>query len=366
MHCVSLFVFLLALAGTMLVPGSQQTTALSEPPYPPSAVITGVSFDHETYVQRAPGSDNWPMTWADDGHQYTAFGDGGGFGGTNSDGRVSLGVARVEGEHDGFVGRNVWGGKDAENAAQFGGKTYAILSVGSRLFMWVTPGSNITGYNEARLAVSLDHGAHWTQVDWAFTKADGMIKPGFLQFCRAYAGARDAHVYAYFIRLQDDSALTVQKPGKIDLARAPEESILDRDGYEFFAGLDGQGQPTWTKTLSARQPVFEDVNGVGWSVAVSYNAGLGRYLLTTEHDASFQGNLGIFDAPDPWGPWTTVLYDRDWEGLGHLFYWNFANKWLSADGRDFSLVFTGIGDTDSWNSIRGRFSVAGPAPTGGP
>ena len=31
----------------------------------------------------APGSDIWPLTWAADGHQYTTFGDGGGFGGTD-------------------------------------------------------------------------------------------------------------------------------------------------------------------------------------------------------------------------------------------------------------------------------------------
>ena len=30
----------------------------------------------ETIVRRAGGSDNWPMTWADDGDLYTAYGDG--------------------------------------------------------------------------------------------------------------------------------------------------------------------------------------------------------------------------------------------------------------------------------------------------
>ncbi|HJX09709.1 MAG TPA: hypothetical protein VJ733_04335 [Candidatus Binatia bacterium] len=35
----------------------------------------------------APYSDNWCITWADNDHQYTSWGDGGGFGGDQKDGR---------------------------------------------------------------------------------------------------------------------------------------------------------------------------------------------------------------------------------------------------------------------------------------
>ncbi len=75
-----------------------------------STRIVGIEFDWTTLVTRAPGSDNWPLTWCEDDHQYTSWGDGGGFGGTNRDGRVSLGFARIEGDYPGFVGVNVWGG----------------------------------------------------------------------------------------------------------------------------------------------------------------------------------------------------------------------------------------------------------------
>jgi len=66
-------------------------------PYPPSSIIIGLQFNLSTIIERASGSDNWAITWADDDHQYATWGDGGGFGGTNNDGRVSLGVARIEG-----------------------------------------------------------------------------------------------------------------------------------------------------------------------------------------------------------------------------------------------------------------------------
>ena len=325
---------------------------------PTSEVIKGITFDWSTYEQHASGSDNWPITWADDGHQYTSFGDGGGFGGTNQDGRVSLGVARIEGDSTNYRGINIWGGKNARNPAQFGGKSYGILSTGGILYMWVSPGSDAKNYEEARLAVSNNHGTTWTSVDWAFTQSEKIVLPTFLQFGQDYAGARDGYVYSYSIRLQNSNELMVQKPGIIDLMRTPQDRLADRAAYEFFKGLDRDGNPLWTKNLNERQPVFEDPQGVGWNVSVTYNSGLQRYLLMTEHGKTMQGNLGIFDAAEPWGPWTTVHYENGF-GKDHIgsstFYWVFSNKWFSNGGIDFVVIFTGTGSIDGFNMVKGRF-----------
>ncbi len=91
------------------------STALAEAPYPPSPVIAGVAFDWSTHQRSALGSDNWQRTWADDDHQYGAWGDGGGFRGDNTTGRVDLGFGRIEGTRDAYQGYNVWGGKNAEH-----------------------------------------------------------------------------------------------------------------------------------------------------------------------------------------------------------------------------------------------------------
>ncbi len=73
------------------------------------------------------------------------------------------------------------------------------------------------------------------------------------------------------------------------------------------------------------------------------------------------GGRSSFHAPRPWGPWTSVTYQSGW-GAGNIqtstFFWNFANKWLSADGKSFTLVFTGVSNNDSWNTVRGSFTVA--------
>lgn len=332
----------------------------ANPPYPQSPVISSVSFDWSTHERWAPGSDNWPITWADDNHQYTAWGDGGGFRGTNRDGRVSLGVARIEGGRDSYTGYNVWGGKNPENRARFGGKSYGIISVAGVLYMWVSPGSNATSYSEARLYSSVDHGATWKPADWAFIKSDDMILPTFLQFDKDYAGARDNYVYIYANHLKKGDSLSVQKPGEIALMRVPKTGILERNQYEFFAGLDNDDNQTWTTDIAARQPVFKDENGIGWNTSVSYNSGLERYLLITEHTSTMKGYIGIFEAAEPWGPWATVLYDNQF-GRGYIsqttFFYNFSNKWLSEDGKSFVFIFTGIKSNDSWNTVNGSFST---------
>lgn len=341
----------------------------AKPPYPPSPVIKGVRLLWKTHQRAAPGSDNWPVTWADDDHQYAPWGDGGGFGGTNSLGRVSLGVSRIEGPWETHKGYNVWGGHEPENPATFKGKSYGVICVEGVLYTWVglfTPRDD--PFKEVRLAASRDHGASWELADWAFTKAERVMLPTICQFGRNYAGARDGYVYHYLIRYRSEegpddysdkvSWLQAQRPGTVDLARVPTDRIMDRAAYEFFSGTDADGNPMWTRELSERRPVYEDPNGVGWNLSVSYNAGLRRYLLCTEHTETHRGKLGMHDAPEPWGPWTTVAYYDNW-GEGHVplntFYWNFCNKWLSADGREFSLTFTGQKENDSWNVLRGEF-----------
>jgi hypothetical protein len=338
----------------------------AKPPYPASPGIARVEFDFSTHRRLAPGSDNWPTTWGSDGHLYSVWGDGGGFGGTNGTGRVLLGVARIEGDATHYIGKNIWGGFEGENPAQFGGKSYGILSVAGVLYMWVAPQPN-PHLDHSQLAWSTDRGATWQLAGWTFPFADALTVPTFLNFGRDYAGARDGYVYSYFIhpawgpgKATKTTAHTfdVHQPGRIHLSRVPKDALLDRTRYEFFTGLSAAGVPVWSTDVTKKRPVFEDPNGVGWNVSVSYNPGLRRYLLSTEHTETHAGKLGIFDAPEPWGPWTTIAYDEAW-GAGLIevstFYWNFAPKWLSADGTRFTMVFTGRNTNDSWNTVAGRF-----------
>lgn len=324
--------------------------AWADSPYPQSKVVAGVEFDWTTRVRLAPGSDNWPVTWADDDHQYSAWGDGGGFGGTNTDGRVSLGFGRIEGPRSGYKGSNLWGGKRSAHQASFPGKCYGMLSVDGDLYAAVNDCDCDAGPN--RLYNSSDHAASWSAASWTIPGGGG--DAAFLQFGKGYTGARDGFVYIYAPMHRWDM------PGKrVWLARVPKADIMSWDAWEFYGGTSSAG-PVWT-SWSKREAVFEDTR-VCWAVSVSYNAGLKRYLLcTTHHDPLTERGLGIFEAPEPWGPWNTVARYDTWSGplgKGSTFFYSFSNKWTTPDGLNFVMIWTGTGDHDAWNTVEGRFRLA--------
>jgi hypothetical protein len=242
---VCIFIFL-SVNAVQTAPPAQAATSSS--PYPPSPVISGISFDWSTHVRMANGSDNWPVTWAADDHQYTTWGDGGGFGGSNQDGRVSLGVARIEGSAGSYRGVNVWGGKDALQPAQFTGKSYGIAAVDGSLYMWrCGDGSLATAYLFQRLYRSTNQGQSWQETGVEYTQSSfsgsrGFYCPTFLQYGKDYQGARDGYVYMYAPELKS-SSWEVQKPGEITLMRVPRSGLSSRSQYEYFAGLDGGGKP---------------------------------------------------------------------------------------------------------------------------
>lgn len=345
--------------------------ALSGAPYPQSSHITGISWDMSTLKNRAPYSDNWCITWADDDRQYTSWGDGGGFGGNQTDGRVSMGVGRVEGTKDSYTCTNVWGGKNAENPATFKGKCYGLLAIGSTLYMWRTgDGSDANCFGFQELRKSTNYGATWDDANVRFVDADfsgtkGFFAPTFLQFGKAYTGARDGYVYMYAPENKDDQ-WEVQRPGRISLMRVPKSQITQKTAYRFFTGLDGSGNPIWSSDVNERKPVFADpVNGVMRTSAI-YNAGLKRYILITQQKSRFKtndGHIGIYDAAEPWGPWTTIFFKNAWEAgiqipdaKSKTVFWNFSSKWMSADGKKFVMVYTGTG-SDEWGTVEGTFST---------
>lgn len=232
-----------------------------------------------------------------------------------------------------------------------------MISINGTFYMWISPGSDTNNYSEARLYYSTNHGSTWTSSNVVWTQSQGVILPTSLQFGQDYAGARDGYVYLHFINLKNSGGLGIQTPGEIVLARVPVAGILNQGAYEWFSGMNA-GAPTWTSNIGQRQPVFRDTNGIGWTIAVSYNAGLRRYLLTTEHSSSFQGKFGCFDSAEPWGPWTTVTYMNSFGAptiSADTFFWNFSNKWMSQNGKQFVMVFSGINSNDSWNTVEGQF-----------
>ena len=327
------------------------------PPYAPSPVIRDIAWDFASLVRVAPGSDLWPITWAADDNLYTSFGDGGGFGGTNSDGRVSLGFARISGFPPDFTGRNVWGGKDALAQPTFRGKSAGMLSVGGTLYAWVNMQNALRP--DMRLASSQDLGRSWELSEWRFPGRVGAFYPTtFLNFGRDYAGARDGFVYAYGKRW---SAGRDPFAGNDSyLVRVPREMLNEPGAYEFFTGLAGDCTPQWTSDIAEAAPVLSDPNEID-PPNVVFSFALGRYIATTAREQQVQ-KLTILDAPEPWGPWTVVSRHESWGnfGPGASLVFALSTKWMSADGTTVWMVFSSVGELDSFNLIRGTLNLVEP------
>ena len=314
-------------------------------PYPPSTVIRDITWRWETHRTAAPGSDLWPITWGPDGNLYAAWGDGGGFGGTDSDGRVSMGFARIEGGPTDFRGFNVNGGKNPENPASFPkkGKTGGILFLDGTLYAMVNLQDDRWPNVNHVLAWSTNCAATWSKADWLFPRGVGNFQPGkFLNFNRNYTGVPghlDGFVYLYGPKQPARDG----EEKELFLARAPRDRLRERDAYEFFAGLGSDKQPTWSADAARMQPVFSDPNGVTTPTVV-WNPALRRFLFANFHTGP--GQLGVFDGPQPWGPWTTVGYYDDWGQMGQDgegLTCGFPEKWMSEDGLTLWSVFSVYG-----------------------
>ncbi|MEX0939221.1 MAG: hypothetical protein WDZ59_15270 [Pirellulales bacterium] len=325
------------MAAAFVHASANSAAAQREPaaPYPPSPVIASLIWaPPETIRSAAHDSDNWPITWADDEHLFTAYGDGTGFA-PKVPRKLSLGLARVSGSPEDFQGENIRSqSAEALGDGASGRKASGMLMVDGVLYMLVR------NADIAELGWSRDRGRSWQWADWRFTTSFGC--PTFLNFGRNYAGARDEYVYIYSF----DSDSAYEPADRMVLTRVPKRRLTERDAYTFFAGLDDAGQPRWSANVDDRGAVFEHP-GNCYRSGISYCAPLGRYLwyqvLPASRDSRgprFEGGLGVYDAPQPWGPWTTVYFSPHWD-VGPGESGSFPAKWMSDDGRTLHLAFSG-------------------------
>ncbi|MBN1845558.1 MAG: serine hydrolase [Sedimentisphaerales bacterium] len=319
------------------VPRDAAREGQNRAPYPASPVISQIVWDPpETIVRRAEGSDNWPLTWGDDDALYTAYGDGWGFE-PKVEKKLSLGLAKVLGGPDDVRGINIRSATAEQTGpGPAGKKASGLLMVDGVLYLLVRNAGN------SQLMWSTNRGETWTPCDWRFTESMGC--PTFLNFGRNYAGSRDGYVYLY--SPDSDSAYTAAD-GMI-LARVSTDQIRRRQAYEFYAGIRGD-RPVWSRDIARRLPVFVHAGRCRRS-SVCYHPQLKRYLWwqgfptggdgPDEQDARFAGGFGIYDAPEPWGPWTTAFFTERWDvAPGESA--SIPTRWLSADGRTLVLVFSG-------------------------
>jgi hypothetical protein len=214
------------------------------------------------------------------------------------------------------------------------------------------------------LTWSSDSGKSWRIAPWTSGEDWGSS----LQFGQDYRGAWDpGHVYLYYEGdIQAD-------PHHLYLRRVATSRLTENPAnaghYEYWSWQDPDGTATWSTNRYAAAAIFNDSNiprGVYGAGGAVYDAPLGRYLLTTFHGNS-TGQMGLFEAPRPWGPWATIAYYDDWGGFdetaGEGNGLGFPSKWISADGRTLWGVFSGVaGGFDSLNLALATLTTSNDIP----
>ena len=367
-------------------------SANGDPAYCSSSLIPSMSVNWSAGINQQNGSDLWSQTQGSDGNEYGFFGDGGGFGGSDTVGRVSWGTGEITSATPGSLSGavNVYGGASPQHPGTISGKATSLLAVGANCYAFggVTSATNngiSGGANDQEIVFSTGNPWTWTDnaSNWTFctttSSSTGFCPGAFLQNGPGYSGNTDGFVYIYGGTQNDFFGNGTPGLAREYLWRVASGSVRDNTAYQAFSGLDANGNPKWTTgnftTLSsAMTPIFTDrgPRPLGLS-AVVYNSHLNRYIASAEGGTVNQ--VAFYEAPNPWGPWATIGYFNSnpsdnsggWGNLGTGITWtsghgdslgiNFVDKWTSSDGKTLWVEFSSdgaAGNSADLVSLRGK------------
>lgn len=318
--------------------------------------LQSITFDYGTIEQHADGSDEWPMTWCADGHHRCAWGDGGGFGGTNTLGRVSIGVGRIEGTADSHTTHNILGGVNPENGnPNFDGKSNGIIEVGGSLYMIV---SHQDVWTDFKIGRSADDGASWawnSELDtWAGSSfidlgQSRFVAGAFVQMGKGYNQNTDGYVY---ILSWDTTEATTQDLiiARVDIS-SDSDAILDTGNWEYYTGSG------WSSNINSAGSIYHDDAGVAFGFECCYIPERGRFLLSVRPYNEKLGKWAIYQAPNPWGPYTELVTYTDWDspgtfplGVDEQIEWNVMPGWLAP-----GVIWWGVSIGDSLTFIKSTY-----------
>lgn len=342
------------------------------PNYQKSTLIKGVEL--EKYRIHKGDGDMWPLTWAADGNMYGGAGDN--LGSPLNFWRISGSAnffASCYGEYEEHIKVELVNNMPLdpkiyatgpEVHPTFAFKPSGVISIDGILYLSVSTGN----YGEEKywyrqryinswIITSSDYGKTWNReaTDQYFFTGQ-LAGSSFLQFGMDYTDAKDEFVYTYFPTSEERISFWENGDYMI-LGRVHKKNILIRDAWEFYVGLGKDGIPGWTSDENSAFFVFEYPKMTGQN-HVSYNKGIKRYIMGNYSFIDRYGRprplhandkergpsqLTIFEAKEPWGPWSLFYQDDNWGTYGD-YQPNFPTKWMSEDGKTMYMVSSGSYD----------------------
>lgn len=366
------------------------------PPYRRSELIRGVELGKWRYHHGV--GDMWPITWATDDHMYTGAGDNRGSamnfwriqGGPDLEQRRGRTPVVFETAHDDWV-LDVIDNEPLDPAVYCtdprvdsakGLKPAGLLDIDGTLMMAVQTQNygteptfnrqtNIHGW----IITTDDYGRTWNREATPQTEffSGRVASCHFLQYGKGAENVRDGYVYAHFPGASDDGNSYWENGDYVLFGRVPADQVLVRSAWEFWTGLDSSGAATWSADDADAVPVFEYFHMTGEN-HVSYNAGLGRYIMGNYsfvneelypqpyHQGQWpsttqQSQLTLYEAPEPWGPWSLFYRDDDW-GMYGGYQPSFPVKWMRNGGKTMFMVSSGTGDDYNFTVQRLDLDIA--------
>ena len=314
-----------------------------------STFITGFEWRSERipYPDSEVKGDTYPFTWAEDDELYTSAGDpnwGESPSGLDiekfSGGPTDYRISQVNAMKD-YVG---WGGDGPKPSGMICVEGILYLAFQNMLRLRKPPYSLRSQHgSDAQIVYSNNKGFFWAPT---FNTITGPMFPGyrfggptFIQFGKNNANARDKYVNAVSSDKWDNGS-------NLRLGRVAADSIVHREAWEWICAFTPSGEPAWTSELNDAVPILSLHRFTGLPEMV-YLAGIQRYLLLTwrlhqDFSPDDGTDLLIFEAPEPWGPFSLVHYEEYWEGKAFNPYCpRVPLKWIESDGLTGWLQFSG-------------------------
>lgn len=362
------------------------------PGYPASTLITHVTLDRARYHQGV--GDMWPLTWAEDDHQYAGAGDNrhspmnvwritGAPDPAAKNQAHAFGAWTLDVVSDRPIGPEVYGSNPRADSGM-GIKPAGLIEAGGSLVMAVQEHNygenpafnrqlNINGW----LITSQDHGASWDVDATPHSFFTGRLAScHFVQYGRGRLNAPKGYIYAIFPGASNDGNSYWENGDYVLLGRVPDAHVLDRNAWTFYAGQES-GMPVWSPNDLEARPVFE-YPGMTGENHVSHNPELGVYLMgnysfldpegrprpyhqLTWPDSVDRSQLTLFEAPNLWGPWSLFHRDDSWGTYGD-YQPVFPVKWMSNRGTTLFMVSSGSYDDYNFVVQRVDLQVSSTSP----
>ncbi|MGO9897739.1 MAG: hypothetical protein ACLPX8_26435 [Bryobacteraceae bacterium] len=274
--------------------------------------------------------DTWVAAWLPDGSLYSPSNDTKGF---RNAGSGNIAFNRIDGQDPLHLsGTTVnympdYGVENREGPDGCTWKSSGCTAVGNEIY-WVVArhkygeksGDRYRRQTAANASIikTSDGGKTWTRgakenYEKPMFPGSHFATPYFVEYGRAsLRGVDNADRFVYATSnngFWDNGDSTV-------LGRVPRERIgaLNGADWEYFAGGDGLSDASWTRDAAQAKAVIESPDRLGMTGAI-YAAARRRYVMINWYypagggkmpNASKETVWDFYEAPHPWGPWTSV------------------------------------------------------------